>query len=67
MTIDEYDDTESPYFDNGISGYEIAYGSANITAIKSNRKQKSKVRQRIDLIQENRKLKQDTDTLFNVC
>ena len=68
MIISEYDDTDiadDSYLDTGISGFEIAYGTGNKTAIKRKAKRKLQVKRKLDLLQENRRLAKEIDTLYD--
>lgn len=67
MDMNEYDDNDfesDSYLDTGISGFEIAYGTVNKTAIKQKAKRKLQTKRKIDLLQENRRLARETDTLY---
>ncbi|WDE02403.1 hypothetical protein [Thalassomonas actiniarum] len=72
ITYDETDELETddiqfdkPYSLTGISGFEIAYGSANKAVIKKAVKHKFRVKERLDALQEKRRLKKEIDTLYD--
>jgi hypothetical protein len=68
MSIYEYDEInvdDEPYLDTGISGFEIAYGSSNKSIIKRKVKNKLKTKRKLDMINEQRRLAQDIDTLYD--
>jgi len=74
MNVNEYDDAclnddisldDASYFDNGILGFEIAYGSGNKTAIKRKTKHKLVVKRKLDTLHEKRWLNRETNTLYD--
>ncbi len=74
MNVSEYGDAsldenisldDDSCFNSGISGFEIAYGSGNKTAIKKKTKHKLIVKKRLDMLREKRWLDQETNTLFD--
>lgn len=68
MNISEYDDADladDSYLGNGISGFEIAYGSGNKTAFKKTAKRKVQVKKKVDMMQEHRRLARNFNTMYD--
>ena len=59
--VQELDDA---YLFTGISGFEIAYGSSNKSVMKKTAKHKLRVKERLDTLQEKRRLKKEIDTFY---
>jgi len=68
MNVYKYDEAnvdDDSYLATGISGFEIAYGSSNKSIIKRKAKNKLKTKHKLDMIDEQRRLAQEIDTLYD--
>lgn len=66
MNVDTYESTDIDddfNVDTGIAGFEIAYGTANIKAIRKSSKQKSHIRQKLNSLSEKRSLDRQLNSL----
>jgi len=66
MNVDTYESTDIDdnfNVDTGIAGFEIAYGTANIKAIRKSSKQKNHIRQKLNSLSEKRSLDRQLNSL----